>query len=158
MPRSRKKFNKSCREAKEVFAQVFPSDTDKSFMKLAALMFASLICLSCGGLMQTQTVARKPASIEARPSTEVADQRKYLAALEIKYANEKKAINLAIVRSMIVELETKYPSLPASYDDLALENLRKRPGFLALELTIEHLSHRESVKLSTRHSAYLSIP
>lgn len=127
-------------------------------MKLAGLFILSLICLSCGGLMKTQEVVRAPASVEALPSAEVTDQKLYLAALEIKYSNEKKAINLAIVRSMITELEARYPSLPASYDDLALENLRKRPGFLALELTIEHLSHRESVKLSTRHSAYLSNP
>jgi acetylglutamate synthase len=158
MPRSRKKFNKTYREAKEVFTQVFFSSTDKSSMKLAGLFILSLICLSCGGLMKTQEVVRAPASVEALPSAEVTDQKLYLAALEIKYSNEKKAINLAIVRSMITELEARYPSLPASYDDLALENLRKRPGFLALELTIEHLSHRESVKLSTRHSAYLSNP
>lgn len=127
-------------------------------MKLATLILISLICLSCGGLMQDKTVSRLPASVIEIPSAEVIDQRLFLSALKMKYEKENKAINLAIVRSMIMELEEKYPSLPDSHDSATLEILRKRPGFLSLELTIEHLSHRESVKLSTRHSAFHSIP
>lgn len=127
-------------------------------MKLATLFLLSLICLSCGGLMQGKATGRRPASVLVKPSPEDIDQRIFLSALKTKYERENKAINLAIVRSMIMELEEKYPMLAGSHDSMTTENLRKRPGFLSLELTIEHLSHRESVKQSTRHSAFHSIP
>lgn len=127
-------------------------------MKLAALILLTLICLSCGGLIQGKSLGRVPASVMTRPNSLIMDQRLFLSVLKTKYEKENKAINLAIVKSMIMELEEKYPSLPDVKASLPLENLRKRPGFLSLELTIEHLSHRESVKLSARLSTFHSLP
>lgn len=117
-------------------------------MKSFSLFLISLICLSCGGLMQGKPSSRMPASVNHKASSEVIEQRHFLSALKAKYEKEQRPVSLAIVRSMMSELDEKYPSLPKRHDSDSVEILRKRPEFLSLEFTIEHLSHRESVKLS----------
>ena len=126
-------------------------------MKLMVpLTFLILTCLACGGHQLEMKPVRIPASVVLAPEPEVINQRLFLSALEAKYKKENKAIKLAIVHSMLMELEEKYPSLPDSREKANVESLRKRPDFLSLELTIEHLSHREEVKQRASHSAFQS--
>lgn len=117
-------------------------------MRTYALLLVSLFTLSCGGVMQGKTTYRLPASVSEKPSSEVIEQWLFLSALQTKYEQEQKVMNLAIVRTMRTKLEENYPTLPRIQVRPTFESLRKRPEFLSLEFTIEHLSHRNSVKLS----------
>lgn len=124
-------------------------------MKWPALLILVFVCLACGGMLPGK-VKKTPLKVEARVTNLHATlQRIHLSVLEVKYLKENRQLNLAIVRGMILELEGKNPdiTLPDSLPDL--KEMRKRPAFLSLELTVEHLSHRESVKENSRHSAFL---
>lgn len=123
-------------------------------MKWFSLILIFLVSLSCGGMLPGK-IAHAPVIHKVSIDTGIHDRRLFLDALESKYLKEKKGINLAIVRSMIVELEGKYPALSKSEGLPDLKDLRNKPAFLSLELTVEHLSHRESVKLSARQSAFV---
>ncbi len=124
-------------------------------MKWPLLILLTLACLACGGMLPGKVIPQKLRTQVKAPEHSVPEQALYLKVLEAKYLKEKRTLNLAIVRGMLVELERKNSqlTLPDSHPDL--KELRKDPAFLSLELTIEHLSHRESVKGNSRHSAYL---
>lgn len=125
-------------------------------MKWPALILLTFICLACGGMLPGKITKDKTLAPKKTVNHTAIQKRLHLSVLESKYLKEDLALNLAIVRGMIMELEGKNGAyvLPDSLPDL--KDLRKRPSFLALELTVEHLSHRESVKQNPRHSNYLN--
>ncbi len=115
-------------------------------MKWPALTILVFICLACGGMLPGKVTEHKfPLPVKTVDAS-INENRLNLSVLEAKYLKEKQVLNLAIVRGMILELEGKNPTLilPDSLPDL--KEMRKKPAFLSLELTVEHLSHRESVK------------
>lgn len=122
-------------------------------MKLVAIILLGLLGISCGGvILDNKPVVnlRAPAS---SPAHENSEKLVFLRALESKYLQENKPLNLSITRTMIMEIDGgQLASDPVSLSEL--KKLRKKQSFLSLELTIEHLSHREQVKLGTRHSAF----
>ena len=126
-------------------------------MKAVVIILMGLLGISCGGVTldkKTTLNLRAPASSPARENSE---KLVFLRALESKYLQENKPLNLSITRAMIMEIEGELPVARAvSLSDL--KKLRKNQSFLSLELTIEHLSHREQVKLGTRHSAFHKRP
>lgn len=117
------------------------------------LLILFVACLSCGGMLPERTATRKPAgkTLEVRP--EIHEKRVHLDVLEARYIHEDRSLELAIVRGMILKLQEKHPGLhlPASPADQ--RKLRNDPAFLSLQMTVEHLSHRESVKIASRQSA-----
>ncbi len=115
-------------------------------MKWPALILLVFICLACGGMLPGKVSEHKVPLPVKEVDAFVVENRLHLSVLEAKYLKENQVLNLAIVRGMILELDGKNPAiiLPVSLPDL--KEMRKRPAFLSLELTVEHLSHRESVK------------
>lgn len=125
-------------------------------MKLFALLILTFTCLACGGMLPGKLAIREPASVPA-PAMKTSDQGRELTHLQVlhkKLLRENKTLSLAIVNGMLAELKEKNPALsdPETLPDL--KELRKNPAFVSLELTVEHLSHRESVKNGPRHSAF----
>lgn len=114
-----------------------------------------LFCFACGGMLPEKKVTRLPASIATPVPFE---QHQCLSLLETKYQSEKKELKLSIVRGMILKLEEKYPELKHTSDKASPDELRKGVGYRSLELSVEHLSHREAVKFHTRHSAFHTRP
>ncbi len=126
-------------------------------MKLVAIILLGLLGISCGGVILDKKEVvnlRAPAHSPAPQNTE---KLVFLRALESKYLQENKPLNLSITRAMIMEMEGEQ-SESGTVSVADLKKLRKNQTFLSLELTIEHLSHREQVKLGTRHSAFHKRP
>jgi hypothetical protein len=121
---------------------------------MKSLLLLSLISMlvSCGGMLLENKQVRAPASVAPIVTEELRDEELYLRILEKKYADHP--LRRAIVRGMLVEIHDKHPNLVPLDRSVDLKELHKNPRFLALELTVEHLAHRESVKLSMRHSAF----
>ncbi len=127
-------------------------------MKLVAIILLGLLGISCGGVILDKKEVvnlRPPAS---SPAHENSEKLVFLKALESKYLQENRPLNLSITRAMMMEIGgvSRGPASAISHSDL--KKLRKNQSFLSLELTIEHLSHREEVKLGTRHSAAYKRP
>lgn len=115
-------------------------------MKWPALILLAFISLACGGMLPGKVTGHKVLLPVNSVDAFAFENRIHLSVLEAKYLKENQVLNLAIVRGMILGLEGKNPTLiiPDSLPDL--KEMRKKPAFLSLELTVEHLSHRESVK------------
>jgi hypothetical protein len=124
-------------------------------MKWPVLILVFFACLACGGLLPEKLTPKKMKAAPQVIDVSLTEQRLHLSILEAKYLKEDRKLNLAIVRGMILELEAKNPALRVPATLPQIKDLRKNHAFLSLELTVEHLSHRDSVKLNSRHSAYL---
>ncbi|MFL5784456.1 MAG: hypothetical protein ACJ76H_07610 [Bacteriovoracaceae bacterium] len=117
-------------------------------MKVVVLLSLIAVCFSCGGMILDKdkvTVRKSPVSVVAE---DLKDKELFLRVLEEKYKAEKNTLCEAIVHDMLTELHQKYPNRSPASVTADLENLRKDPRFLALELTVEHLAQRESFKLT----------
>lgn len=121
-------------------------------MKWPALIILTFACLACGGMLPEKVTHRAPASIPAPVNeSRISDRFTHLHVLKAEYLKKKEPQGLKVVEGMITAIREKNPAIehPATLPDL--KKLRNNPGFIALELTVEHLSHRESVKLASRH-------
>lgn len=119
-------------------------------------LFLLVICASCGNVLPAKMIARMPASVVVTQPPY--DQRLYLGVLEEKYKAENKTMGLSIVRGMILGLEEKWPELENFEVKTPTKEMTSRPAFRSLEMTVEHLSHRESVRIQTRHNAFHKAP
>ncbi|MES2525720.1 MAG: hypothetical protein V4598_01480 [Bdellovibrionota bacterium] len=127
-------------------------------MKLVALIFLGLLGISCGGVILEKKEVVNLRAPAASPARENSEKLVFLKALESKYLQENKPLNLSITRAMMMEMNGASRGPASSISHAELKKLRKNQSFLSLELTIEHLSHREEVKLGTRHSAFHKRP
>lgn len=112
-----------------------------------------IACLSCGGMLPERSATRTPAGRPLEISAAIHEKRVHLDVLENKFLLEGRSLELAIVRGMILKLQEKHPDLTLSAYSVDQRKLRKDSAFLSLQMTVEHLSHRESVKNSSRQSA-----
>lgn len=121
-------------------------------MKALPALLGFLLLTSCGGLL--------PKTPKVRVSQKVLvpyQERIELGFLQERYRLQGQGPKLAITRSLILELEAKYPELKD--ESLADKKLQIDPRELtSLDLSIEHLAHREAFKRSSRHSAFVAIP
>ena len=127
-------------------------------MKLVSLILLILLGISCGGV--TLEKKQRPLRLTTTHSPAIQNTEKlvHLKILEQKYLQEENHMNLAITRGMILEIEGDTSSTGTIPEVADLKKLRKNQAFLSLEMTIEHLSHREQFKLGTRHSAFHKRP
>ncbi len=123
-------------------------------MKITSLILLIVLGISCGGVTLDKKQSPVKRETSHSPATQNTEKLVHLKILEQKYLQEENHMKLAITRGMIMETEAENEvsgTLPQVTD---LKKLRKNQAFLSLEMTIEHLSHREQFKLGTRHSAF----
>ncbi len=125
-------------------------------MRAAFLIMALIVTASCGGV----DLSSKPTLKKRQPaiSLEVREKYHHLEILKAHFAASEQTLNQVVVRSLMLELEHTYPRLLQGHQNLKKSNvvdMRKNLAFLSLELTVEHLAHREAVKLSSTRSAFL---
>lgn len=121
-------------------------------MKWPALIILTFACLACGGMLPGKVTQRAPASIPVVvDESRLSDQLTHLHVLKAHYLKKEESLGLKVVEGMIADIRIKNPTIQHQTTLPDLKRLRNNPGFISLELTVEHLSHRESVKLASRH-------
>ncbi len=125
-------------------------------MRSLFLSLALFIITSCGGLdLGMKSSKAKP---ETQITSDVSEKYAHLQILKIRFQAKEETLNQVVVKNLILELEHHYPQLIHTRHELKLPEaeILKNPAFRSLELTVEHLSHRESVKFKSSRSASLS--
>jgi hypothetical protein len=118
----------------------------------------ALLGISCGGVTLEKKHSVFHRSQIHSPSEQDNEKLVHLKILERKYAQENKPMDLAITRAMILEIPDG-KSEHILIDSMSeLKKLRENHAFVSLEMTIEHLSHREQFKLGTNQSAFHKRP
>lgn len=127
-------------------------------MRAFFFILALIVTASCGGV--DLNLNAKPAMKKKTPALTLEVREKYHHFQVIKkQIVGPGTVNEVVVNSLLLELELAHPELIKIRNNLKIDelsDLRKNPKFLSRELTVEHLAHREAVKLKSSRSASLS--
>lgn len=126
-------------------------------MKYVPLLFVLIQIISCTGitLEKHQILSKKGKNIF--PYGQNSEKLAHLKILERHFLYENKKMKLSIARGMIMELNGT-PLKATNKTPPDLKELKKNQNFVALQMTIEHLSHRAEFKPLNRHSAFHKRP
>jgi hypothetical protein len=126
-------------------------------MKALLIIMTLVLNFSCGDIQTSSIPILKKRSDFV--TLELREKYRNLQILEQHFSLREMAVKRIVLKSLKLELEHNYPQLlkiDHRINNNTVTEMRKDPAFLSLELTIEHLAHREAVKLRSSRSASLT--
>ncbi len=126
-------------------------------MKYVPLLFVLVQIISCTGITLEKHPLLGKKVKHIFPLEQSSEKLAHLKILERHFLHENNKMKLSITRGMIMELNGT-PLKATNKAPPNLKALEKNQNFVALQMTIEHLSHRAEFKLLNRHSAFHKRP